>query len=176
MFRIVSFLALCLFLPGLAAPASAQDLSSCRMYEAVAMDIQHLEHTSHFYGSPQQAVRIDCDEMQFFADYMEILRQQDLITAEGHIVFVSGGNRISADRMEFNTKTRTGTFYNARGIATIGDRVERSMFGSQEPDAYFWGAELKKLGPTKYRILRGGFTTCVQPTPRWEVSSGSYSG
>ena len=175
MFRIVSFLALCLFLPGLAAPASAQDLSSCRKYEAVAPEIQHLEHTSHFYGSPQQAVRIDCDEMQFFADYMEILRQQDLITAEGHIVFVSGGNRISADRMEFNTKTRTGTFYNARGIATIGDRVERSMFGSQEPDAYFWGAELKKLGPTKYRILRGGFTTCVQPTPRWEVSSGSFT-
>ena len=25
----------------------------------------------------------------------------------------------------------------------------------------------------EYRITSGGFTTCVQPTPRWEVTSGS---
>src|SRR4029079_18890498 len=24
-------------------------------------------------------------------------------------------------------------------------------------------------GPRKYRIVNGGFTTCVQPTPRWEL-------
>ena len=46
------------------------------------------------------------------------------------------------------------------------------MFGSQEPDALFCGDELQKIGPKKYRIVRGGFTTCVQPTPRWEMQSG----
>ncbi|MCU0255133.1 MAG: hypothetical protein MUF60_00165 [Vicinamibacterales bacterium] len=47
------------------------------------------------------------------------------------------------------------------------------MFGTQEPDAYFYGEKLEKLGERKYRITKGGFTTCVQPTPRWEVTSSS---
>ena len=37
----------------------------------------------------------------------------------GTCVFVSGNSRISAERLEFNTKTKTGTFYNASG--THGD-------------------------------------------------------
>ena len=49
------------------------------------------------------------------------------------------------------------------------------MFGTQEPDAYFRGAELQKVGPKKYRIINGAFSTCVQPTPRWEISSGSFT-
>ena len=48
-----------------------------------------------------------------------------------------------------------------------------AAFGGQDPDVYFYGEKLEKLGPRKYRITRGGFTTCVQPTPRWEVTSGS---
>jgi LPS-assembly protein len=91
------------------------------------------------------------------------------------VVYASGTNRIAADRLEFNTKTKTGTFYEASGTAHLGDRVDRSMFGTQEPYAYFYGAEIQKLGPKKFRITRGGFTTCVQPTPRWEMTSGSVT-
>ena len=47
------------------------------------------------------------------------------------------------------------------------------MFGSLEPEAYFWGETLEKLGARKYRLTNGGFTTCVQPTPRWELSSST---
>ena len=47
------------------------------------------------------------------------------------------------------------------------------MFGTQEADAIFRGKEIHKLGPKKYKIVDGAFTTCVQPTPRWEVVSGS---
>ena len=35
--------------------------------------------------------------------------------------------------------------------------------------------EVQKLGPEKYRIIDGGFTTCAQPTPRWDVASGSVT-
>ena len=133
------------------------------------------QNHSLFMGDVTVPVQIDCDEMQFFADRMEIFHDTDLVMASGHVVFVSGGNRISAERMEFNTRTRTGTFYNADGTATLGDRVDRSMFGTQEPDAYFWGEELQKLGPKKYKITRGGFTTCVQPTPRWAMGSRSIT-
>src|SRR4029079_9384235 len=64
----------------------------------------------------------------------------------------------------------------ASGIANMENRgIDRSMFGTQEPDAYFWGETIEKLGPKTYRITRGGFTTCVQPTPRWEMVSTSVT-
>ena len=159
--------------------ASAQDeLSSCKSSYGDAARSEKLEDNSRFYGTMEYPARIICDDMQFFADFAETFKKQDMVTAQGHVVYVSGGNRIAADRMEFNTRTRTGTFYNARGTAILGDQGEstdRSMFGGKEPDAYFWGETLTKLGPKKYKIENGGFTTCVQPTPRWEVVSGSVT-
>ena len=56
-----------------------------------------------------------------------------------------------------------------------GHRVDRSMFGTQEPDAMFRGDEVHKLGPDTYKIVHGAFTTCVQPTPRWEMVGGSVT-
>ena len=31
----------------------------------------------------------------------------------------------------------------------------------------------RRSGPKKYKITNGGFTTCVQPTPRWELHAGT---
>jgi len=181
MFRIYLLLVACVSIDALfPALASAQsDLSSCKVYSGDAgSHIERLEDNSRFYGTEDQPARILCDDMQFFADYAEIFKKDDLVTARGHVVFVSGGNRIWADRMEYNTRTRTGTFYNARGSAILGDRgptTDRSLFGTQEPEAAFWGERLEKVGPKKYKITRGGFTTCIQPTPRWELVSGTVT-
>ena len=114
-------------------------------------------------------VRVDCNDIQLFADQVELFSDVDRLLANGNVVFVSQGSRISAERLEFNTRTKTGTFYNASGVANIENRgIDRSLFGNQEPDAYFWGEKLEKLGPKTYQITHGGFTTCTQPTPRWE--------
>jgi LPS-assembly protein len=171
-------IALLTLFPIAARPAAAQevqDLSSCKVYQTRFSQAERLEDVSRFYGSPDSEVRIDCDELQFSADYIEVFRKTDMLSARGHVVFVSGGNRIAADRAEFNTRTRTGTFYDASGILSLGDRADRSMFGTQEPDAFFRGDELHKVGPKKYRIVNGAFSTCVQPTPRWEIVSGSFT-
>lgn len=119
------------------------------------------------------AVEIEKDEMKFFADEIDIYTDTDLLTAEGNVVFTDGRNRIAADRLEFNTETRLGTFYNAAGSVSITNRVDPSMFGTQEPDAYFYGKEIERIGEDRYKITRGGFTTCLQPTPRWEMISTS---
>ncbi len=102
------------------AMASAQDeLSSCKSSYGDAARSEKLEDNSRFYGTMEYPARIICDDMQFFADFAETFKKQDMVTAQGHVVYVSGGNRIAADRMEFNTRTRTGTFYNARGTAIL---------------------------------------------------------
>ena len=121
-------------------------------------------------------VQIDCNDVQIFAEEAELFTDIDRVRASGNVVFVSGTSRIAAERLEFNTKTKTGTFFVASGIANLEDRgIDRSMFGTQEPDAYFWGDTIEKLGPKTYRITRGGFTTCVQPTPRWEMVATSVT-
>jgi LPS-assembly protein len=122
-------------------------------------------------GTADQPVQIDCDDLQFFADHMELFQKEGRVTAEGNVLYISGGNRIYAERMVYYTKTRTGTFYVAHGTAVLRQSADPGIFGTQEPDAFFWGEELQKIGPKVYRIVRGGFTTCVQPTPRWNLQS-----
>ena len=70
-------------------------------------------------GNADQPVQIDCDDMQFFADHMELFQNEGRVIASGNVVYISGGNTIAAERMEFNTRTRTGTFYNATGTAVL---------------------------------------------------------
>jgi LPS-assembly protein len=112
---------------------------------------------------------------KFYADVVDLYTDQDRLEASGNVVYETADARISADRVQFNTKSQTGTFYEASGMASLGDRGARdkSMFGTLEPDVYFYGRELSKVGPDRYKISKGGFTTCVQPAPRWEVVSGN---
>lgn len=111
---------------------------------------------------------------KFFADQVDVNVKSGEFTARGNVVFQTPTSRIAAESAVFNSKTKLGVFTNATGIAQLGERgrQNQSMFGTMEPDVYFYGAEIEKVGADKYRINKGGFTTCVQPTPRWEIVSG----
>jgi LPS-assembly protein len=110
---------------------------------------------------------------QLFADELRWNIRTGEFTALGNVLMVSPTARLAAERVVFNTKTSRGTFYTASGIASLGDRAteHRSMFGTLEPDVYFGGEQIEKVGDDRYRITKGWFTTCVQPTPRWEIVS-----
>jgi LPS-assembly protein len=122
-------------------------------------------------------VEIKNKDTELYADEVEVFTDQDRAVATGNVVVVQAGNRIAADRVDFNTKTKLGTFYRAYGFATIRPDVPRPgaiavpSVSNQETDVYFQGETIEKIGPKKYRITNGGFTTCVQPTPRWQLSS-----
>ena len=127
----------------------------------------------HLHLIDQAAV--EGPNLKFFADDIDLYEDTNRVVASGNVVFTNADGRISAERVEFNTGTGIGTFYDASGIMSIGAATgaTAAAFGGQEPDVYFYGAKLEKIGLRKYRITNGGFTTCVQPTPRWEVTSGS---
>jgi LPS-assembly protein len=112
--------------------------------------------------------------VRFFADQIEIFTDPTLrLVAAGNVVFDSPEGRISAERVEFNVETRTGTFHQASGILSLGPRADAALFAGQDPDVYFYGDMIEKVADRSYRLTRGGFSTCVQPTPRWEVTSKS---
>jgi LPS-assembly protein len=129
---------------------------------------------------------IDCGDMKFYADEsIELFTDIKRIIAVGNVVFTHGNSRISGDRADFNYGTRTGVFYNASGISARGEPsfreppnpavLEETPPQPRETEVYFYGETVEKTGPETYRITKGGFTTCVQPTPRWELTSGTIS-
>lgn len=136
------------------------------------------EKNHHYIGKVELEQRggpkIYADEAWFYSD-------DNRFVATGNVVFSQGNNRIAADRVDFNTSTRIGTFYNATGILTVqpprpdarpGGLVVPQVPG-QETNVYFFGDTVEKIGPKKYRITNGGFTTCVQPTPRWDLHANT---
>ncbi len=164
MIRLTAFPICCAVL--LAAPASAQLPAGFTLSKQWT-----IERLGDNHWKLIGAVEVEKDNLTFFADEVDIYTDTDLLTAQGNVVFTDGVNRIAADRMDFNTETELGTFYNAAGSVAITNRVDLSMFGTQEPDAYFYGEQVEKIGVDRYKISRGGFTTCLQPTPRWEMIS-----
>jgi lipopolysaccharide assembly outer membrane protein LptD (OstA) len=140
-------------------------------FERIDADNVRLQREVEIEGEPGTANA----GQKFFADDLVMNLKTGELTASGNVVFMTPEARISSDSVVFNTKTRVGTFNNASGIAQLGERGERnrSMFGTLEPDVYFYGSTIEKIGPDKYRITKGGFTTCVQPTPRWLIVSGN---
>jgi lipopolysaccharide assembly outer membrane protein LptD (OstA) len=107
---------------------------------------------------------------RIFADLVEIDLKTERMVATGNVAFTSPDGRITATQIEFNIKDGTAKFIDAGGSLTIPD-ADRTVFGNQDPDVYFWGEIIEKRGPKQYVIERGFFTTCVQPTPRWVMGS-----
>jgi len=159
--------------------ARAQDnpFSSCKASRAAKLEFSWrlVPDTPDVHeGRLTGDVRIDCDDSTLFADEVHWREDSDLVFASGNVVFQQQATRISADRAEMNRKTKQGTFYNAAGqLQLANQKPDKSLFGTQEPDAMFRGDQIEKIGDHVYKLTHGSFTTCLQPTPRWEMVASS---
>ena len=121
----------------------------------------------------REAVEMTQGNMKFYADFVEYFVETNRLVATGNVLLIEPDHQIAADRADFNAKTRLGTFYNARGFATLGKTADVSTFGTLDPDVQFYGETLEKVNEDTYVISKGGFTSCAQANPRWEMTSGS---
>jgi LPS-assembly protein len=150
-----------------APPATDIRLGSAARQERLGL------HHIRYSGAVE--IELVAQGIRFSADVADYYDDQHRLVAVGNVVFVTPSSRISADKADFDTRSRTGTFFNAFGSASVSDKVDKSFFGGQEPDAFFYGETIEKIGVDRYRIHKGAFTTCVQPTPRWEVAAGTVT-
>ena len=108
----------------------------------------------HFIGHVEFPIDKDTT---IFADDVMYTNDDDMAIATGNVTFAHGGDRISAERAEFNTKESLGTFYNATGIMTVkppsrpqaprpGAVVPPPVAG-QENSVLFFGEKIEKVGP-----------------------------
>ena len=130
-----------------------------------------MERVSESHWKLSGQVEVECERVKFFADEIEIFTDTNRLLARGNVVFSSPLARVSAESAEFDTETLTGVFTQASGIMTLGPETDRALFAGQDPDIYFFGDSIERLSERQYRLTNGAFTTCVQPTPRWELVS-----
>jgi LPS-assembly protein len=135
---------------------------------------------NHYIRQGRVEIHDAKNKTDIYADLVEFFEDEDRAVAVGNVVLSQGTNRISAERAEFNTQSGLGTFYNASGIATVTPPRQQTRPGSFAPPpvggdtlVYFFGETVEKVAPKKYKITKGGFSTCVQPTPRWEMSAST---
>jgi LPS-assembly protein len=173
--RLVLFASLLLIAPAVDASAQPSDRP---INETTISKTRLFDRNANFWKFAGD-VELESGDAKIYADDVEYWVNEDRVLATGNVVYNQGNNRVAADRAIFNVKTRLGTFYNAFGIAGVqpprptggpGTVVAPQMTG-QDTDVVFFGDEIEKIGPKKYRIKNGGFSTCVQPTPRWDLSA-----
>ena len=163
----------CFVLLLLCLPAVAQ--AQVPGYNHKQFRIEQID-ANHWRFSGQ--VELENEEVKgqkFYADVVDVYLDTNRLEATGNVLYETPTARIAAGRVVFNTKAGTGTFFDASGMAAIGERADKSMFGGLEPDVYFYGTMVEKTGDDRYKVTKGAFTTCVQPTPRWEMTAGSFT-
>ena len=114
--------------------------------------------------------------MKFFADEVELFIDTNTLVAtrQRRLHESRRPHRRRARRVRPRRRARARSTRRPASCRSAR-RSDRAQFGGQDPDVYFYGETIEKLGARQYRITRGGFTTCVQPTPRWELTSGSVT-
>ncbi len=167
-------------LPSALAPAPAAGTPQGQGQQEQSSESLVVVNQKHYIRQGNVEIHDTQNKTDIYADLVEFFEDENRAVATGNVVLSQGANRISAERAEFNTKTMLGTFYNASGIATVQPPRQQPRPGAiapppmagQDTVVYFFGETVEKIGPKKYKIVKGGFTTCVQPTPRWDMHAG----
>ncbi len=100
-------------------------------------------------------VRVQYQDITISCDQVSLQLGSGDLEASGHVVLDQGPNRLSAERLTYNMKTKTGSLFEASGQVT--------------PGYFFSGSEIAKLDETHYRLTDATFTSCEQPErPPWQ--------
>jgi len=175
--RLLSVLALLIASLLAPLPVDAQQVDLAGFDRLTAYTYEKLGDKHYLFKG---SVELEKGDSSIYADSVEYFEDEERVVAVGNVVVTQGANRIAADKADFNTRTQLGTFYQASGIATVrqGRQATPSSGGiavpqmlGQDNDVYYFGETVEKLGPKKYKITNGGFSTCVQPTPRWDLTA-----
>src|SRR5688572_9670843 len=111
-----------------------------------------------------EAVEMTQGDMRFYADAVEYCMSTNRMLATGNVLLIETDHQIAADRADFNAKTRLGTFYNARGFATVAPPPgERPSAGAAaNPDVQCYGETREKTSEDPYLTTNGRFSFRVE--------------
>ena len=150
---LLALLALLVF-PGVAKASSGKVAISAR--SLARLEDQRLVIAKGDVEIHYQEVTLTADEVKLHTD------TKDLV-ATGNVVLKEKKGSLACDKLEFNLDTKKGVAMRARGFFS--------------PFYYLQGKEIRKVGPKKYIVEQGSFTTCKscvkepQKAPDWRFKS-----
>ncbi len=98
-------------------------------------------------------VELKFRDLELTAELARVDIPTNLLTAEGNVVLDEGPQRLTGDKLEYDLTTQTGKVTQATAFV--------------DPDYYFSGSQIAKIGPTTYTVNDGVFTSCEQEVPSW---------
>ena len=117
-----------------------------------------LEFRREDYAVLAGSVEIRHEDFRLRADAVEVdLATQDVI-AIGNVILDQGPRRLAGKTLTFNLESETGTLTEASAYV--------------DPDYYFTGREIAKVGEDIYTVVDGVFTACDQEVPDWSFRLG----
>lgn len=103
-------------------------------------------------------VEVHYEDLTLTADRAEIDLATRQVTASGNVILDQGPRRLAGDTLTFDLDTKTGTLTEATAFV--------------DPDYYFTGSEISKIGDDLYTVTDGVFTACDQEVPDWSFRLG----
>lgn len=103
--------------------------------------------------------RIQAEQLDLYTEPKPDGTTSRRVEASGNVVFLRGQERLSGESLKMDLTTGKGTFANAIGYA--------------EPGVFVEAKSIERVDPHTYRINGGKFTSCCQPSPRWDFSASS---
>jgi LPS-assembly protein len=104
-------------------------------------------------------VEVTRGSQRLLADRVELNRVTGDAVAQGRVIFYDGEDRLSGERIDYNFRTDTGVVYEGSAHAAPYYRLD--------------GERMERLGPSRYRVRRGLFTTCEDDPPTWAFRFGT---
>jgi len=118
-----------------------------------------LEFRREDYAVLSGGVRVEYQDVTLTADYAEVDLETRVVTATGNVVFDQGPSRLAGETMTLDLDTKTGTITEASAYV--------------DPDYYFSGREISKVGDNVYTVVDGIFTSCSgDEVPDWSFTLG----
>jgi LPS-assembly protein len=112
-------------------------------------------------------VSMESTDMLLRADEIDYNEETGSAEARGNVYFerFDSNERLWADKVEYNMKEETGTFYSVRGSGTPRIDARPGILTSSNP-FYFEGQWAEKL-KGRYILHEGFVTNCRLPNPWW---------
>jgi|CXWL01.1.fsa_nt_gi hypothetical protein len=104
-------------------------------------------------------VEIHYRDLKLVADSVDLDLQTRIVRATGHVVLDQGPKRLTGQTLELDLDKKTGRLTQATAFV--------------DPDIYFTGAVISKLGDNLYSVEDGIFTSCEGEVPAWSFKLAS---
>jgi LPS-assembly protein len=113
----------------------------------------NLEYVREDYVVASGGVELQYQDLQFQGQKVTVDLKTEQVTAEGDVIIDQGPKRLVGDTLIFDLVTKTGTVTNAKAFV--------------DPDIFFEGAIIKKVGEEEYEVTDGMVTSCIDDNPDW---------